>query len=153
MARPSKPVDLQTCHLTQEEKEARQEAEARLKGGNDKIKPPSHLTKEQKKIFKYIVKEMEASDILANLDIYILSTVVIAIDRMQIIDRMVNKKPELLIDRKLLATRKDSESAFFRACTELGLSPTARSRIANINVQAQINADDPVLKALEDDDE
>ncbi|EKY26563.1 phage terminase small subunit P27 family [Clostridium celatum] len=152
MARPSKPVNLQTCHLTQEERQARQEAEARLKGGSDKVKPPSYLSKEQKKIFKYIVKEMEASGVLANLDIYILSTVVIAIDRMQVIDKMVNSNPELLVERKLLGTRKDAESAFFRACTELGLSPTARSKIANINVQAQVNADDPVLKALRDDD-
>ena len=48
MARPSKPVNLQTCHLTQEERQARQEAEARLKGGSDKVKPPSYLSKEQR---------------------------------------------------------------------------------------------------------
>lgn len=153
MARPTKPVDLQTCHLTKEQMLTRKEAEEKLKGGNDKVKPPEHLTKGQRKIFRYIVNEMEASGVLANLDIYILSSVAIAIDRMQCIDKKINENIELLTDRKLLATRKDSELAFFRACNELGLSPAGRSKLANINIQAKVDVDDPIRKALAGDDE
>lgn len=153
MARPCKPVDLQTCHLTKEEMELRQEAEAKLKGGNDKIKPPKHLSKDQKKIFNYIVKEMETSGVLNNLDIYILTTCVICIDRMQKIDEMINNNINLLTDRKLLGTYKDSQSSFFRSCNELGISPASRSKLANLNLQAQVEADDELLKILRDDEE
>ncbi|OOM72507.1 hypothetical protein CLPUN_47000 [Clostridium puniceum] len=61
-------------HLTHEERKARQEQENKLKGKADKLKPPTYLNSHQKKIFKYIVSELESSGILGNLDIYILTT-------------------------------------------------------------------------------
>lgn len=152
MARPCKPVSLQTCHLTKEEKETRLEAEAKLKGGNDKIKPPKHLNKEQKKMFNFIVKEMEKSGVLTNLDIFILTECSTSICRKWEIDAMVNANPMLISDRKLMSSRKDCVTGFFRCCNELGLSPASRSKLANINLQAQLDSEDPLKKALEDDD-
>lgn len=61
-------------HLTEQERKNKIETEQKLKGSSDNIKPPKHLSAKQKKIFKYIVYELVNSDILGNLDIYVLST-------------------------------------------------------------------------------
>ena len=66
--------------LFKEEKDIRLRNEERLKGKDDKIKPPSYLNRNQKTIFKYIVQEMQESNVLSNLDIYILTSVSIAIE-------------------------------------------------------------------------
>ena len=153
MARPRKPIDLQSKHNSKEDIEAQKQAEEKLKGDNDKIKPPKHLTSSQKKIFKYIVTELKACGILTNLDVYILADTCINLDRMNHIDTMVNKDVSLLSDRKLMSTRKDCESAFFRCCNELSLSPQSRAKLAGLNVQAQLNEEDPLLKIWGDDDD
>lgn len=66
MARPSKNAGLISKNLTKEEIQIRTETEEKLKGAADKISPPRHLTTKQKKIFKYVVKELEASGILGS---------------------------------------------------------------------------------------
>ena len=37
---------------------------------------------------------------------------------------------------------------FFRCCNELGLSPQSRAKLANINVQAAQQEEDPLLTLL-----
>lgn len=152
-SKTSKPLALSSKHYTKEELEIRQANEDRLKGQSDKIKPPSYLNKNQKKIFKYIVEQLEASGILSNLDIYILADCCVSLDRIESIDRMINEDPKLLSDRKLLTTRKDCENAFFRCCSELCLTPQGRAKLVGINFQAQQDSEDPLLKALRDEDE
>ncbi|MGC7541783.1 hypothetical protein, partial [Pandoraea pneumonica] len=73
-------------NLTKEEKEIRLQTEEKLRGSADNISPPKHLNARQKKIFNYIVQELESSKILGNLDVYILGTAAIAIDRLQQIE-------------------------------------------------------------------
>lgn len=137
-------------HLTNDEKEARKQAEEVLKGGNDKIKPPTFLNTNAKKIFKYIVDEMESSGILSNLDIYILSECAIAIDRIQQSEKVLNKD---IFNKDALRIKESYMKEFFRAISELSLSPQSRAKLANLNVNAQINAKDPLLEALKDDDD
>ena len=92
MARPSKSAAVMVKNLTKEEKQARLEGEQRLKGNADNISPPGYLNKKQKSIFRYIVKNLEASAILGNLDIYVLTTCCIAIDRLQEIETLINEE-------------------------------------------------------------
>lgn len=150
MARPSKSVDIISKHLSTEERETRKQTEEALRGGNDKIKPPTHLNTNAKKIFKYIVEQMKASNILSNLDIYILSEVAIAIDRIQEAEKILNND---IFNKDALKIKESYMKEFFRACNELCLSPQSRAKLANINVNAQMNAKDPLLEALKDDDD
>ena len=93
MARPCKSIEGQSRHNSKEDIEKRKETENKLRGLADKIEfPPDYLTEEQKLIYKEIFNELKASQILSNLDIYILSSCSIAIDRLQYIEQIINKK-------------------------------------------------------------
>jgi P27 family predicted phage terminase small subunit len=138
-------------NLTKEEIQIRKDTEEKLKGAADNISPPRHLNARQKKIFNYIVDELKASGILGNLDIFILSTSAIAIDRIQEIEKQINKDIDKLQDRVLMSTKEKYTKEFFRACTELSLSPASRAKLGNINLQAKQNEEDPLLKVLSGD--
>ena len=148
MARPSKSVKTMSKNLTKEEKMIRAETEEKLRGGTDKISPPKHLNARQKKIFKYIVKELEASQILGNLDVYVLSQAAIAIDRLQEIEKMINEDTTRMFDKEVLAAKDKYTKDFFRCCNELSLSPQSRAKLGNINLQVKQQQEDPLLKVL-----
>lgn len=146
MARPTKSVNLIKKNLTKEEREQRTDGEKNLRGNKDKLKPPTYLNSKQKKIFKFIVNQLEKSGILGNLDIYILTTCSIAIDRLQVIEQMINENINRLTDKELLSAKDKYTKDLYRCCNELSLSPQARAKLANINVQKQ--EEDPLLKVL-----
>lgn len=145
MARPAMSVDVTAKNLTKEEIALRKESEAKLRGKSDKIKPPAYLNSNAKKIFNYIVKEMEESGILSNLDIYVLAICATSLDRIQEAERLLN---EDMFNKNARIVKSDYTKEFFRCCNELSLSPQARAKIGNINVQAAKEAEDPLLKAL-----
>ncbi len=147
MARPAMSANVTAKHLTNEEKNSRLETETKLKGSSDRLKPSAHLTVSQKKIFRFIVSNLENSGILSNLDNYVLSECSICIDRMQYIEKQVNDNPELLTDTSIMSTKDRYTKAFFRYCNELCLSPQARAKIANINLQKEEN---PLMELLND---
>lgn len=153
MGKPSTSVDLISKHLTKAEKQQRQEQEQLLKGNSDNISPPDHLTDNQVKIFNYIKGELEASKILVNLDSFILSLCAIALDRLQFIEDRVNKNPTLIMQNQLMSAKDKYTKDFYRCCSELSLSPQSRAKLANINKEVKENNEDPVLKAMRDDDE
>ena len=153
MARPCKPIETQSRHNTKKEIEERKKQEEMLKGLADKIKPPLHLNKEQKKIFKYIVEQLKASGILSNLDIYVLSTCSIAISRLIDIEHKINEDINNLWDKDLMSSKDKYTKDFFRCCNELSLSPQARAKIGSLSLQVKKQEEDPVVKALKGDDE
>lgn len=148
-----KPVALQTGHISEEEIENRREAEGKLKGVADKIKPPEHLSKDQKEIFKFIVGELEVSGMLGNLDIFILTSCSIAIDRINTIEKVINEKPALMKNTQLMSSKDKYSKEFFKCCSELSLSPQARAKMASLIIQDKDKAEDPLLKALRDDED
>lgn len=151
IARPAKSVNVMSKNLTKEELETRKNTEENLKGGANKISPPKHLSREQRRIFRNIVKELRESGILGNLDIYILSTCAISLDRIQTIETMINEKPILISDKDLRLANDKYTKDFFRCCNELSLSPQSRAKFANINMQVQQDKEDPLLKVLRGD--
>lgn len=153
MARPAKPISTQSRHNTKEEIEIRLEQEEKLKGNADKIRPPTYLSKDQKKIFKYIVSQLEASNILSNLDVYILTTASISIDRLVKIEQKINDNLDNLWDKDLMSSKDKYTKDFFRCCNELSLSPQARAKIGSLALQAKKDEVDPLVAALRDDDE
>ncbi len=150
MARPAMSAAVTAKHLSSAEKEAKTEVETNLRGKADKIKPPSYMTSAQKKIFRFIVHELEESQILGNLDIYVLAECSICIDRMQSIERKINSEPEQLNNSSLMSAKDKYTKSFFRCCNELCLSPQSRAKMANINLQGK--EDNPLIKLLNDDD-
>ena len=148
MARPSKSVKVMSKNLTKEEIAVRSEMEDKLRGGSERIIAPKYLTLDQKKIFNYIVSELHASGILGNLDVYILETCSIAIDRIQEIERLINHDMNNLVNKSLMSAKDKYTKDFFRCCNELSLSPQSRAKLGNLNLKAQEDADDPLLKLL-----
>lgn len=147
MGRPAKAVNTMSKHLSKVEMEERKEKEDCFKGKSDKIRPPTYLSASQKKIFRYIVKELEASEILGNLDIYILSTCSIAIDRLKEIETMINGDSELLLSKELMSAKDKYTKDLYRCCSELSLSPQSRAKLANINISAK--NENPLIKLLD----
>lgn len=150
MARPCKSAKVLTnCSQTKGEINKRIAHETKLKGKADKLKPPAHLNTNQRKLFKYIVNELEQADILGNLDVYILETCVIAIDRKREIDRLINDDINQAFDPQVIGAKKKYTDELFRCCNELSLSPQARAKLGNINLEAQKQNSDPLLKVLQ----
>ncbi len=135
-------------NLTKEEKKSREEAENKLRGGADNISPPNYLNDTQTQLFNYIVEQLNASGILGNLDIYILSTCVVAIDRLQEIEKLINEDIENLHDKDLMSAKDKYTKDFFRCCNELSLSPQSRAKLGNINLQSKQEEEDPLLKVI-----
>lgn len=148
MARPSKSVKVMSKNLTKEERELRLATEEKLKGGADNISPPTYLNARQKKIFNYIIQQLNESGILGNLDIYILSQASIAIDRLQQIEKIINKDINRIYDKDLIKAKSEYTKDFFRCCNELSLSPQSRAKLGNINLQAEQEKQDPLLQVL-----
>lgn len=150
MARPSKSAKTITSNIPPKDLARRQEEEERLKGAVDKLHPPKHLTEQQKEIFQYIVEQLRTSEILGNLDIYILATCSIAIDRLASIESMINNNAELLTNSAFMASKEKYTKDLYRCCNELSLSPQSRAKLANAGIKK--DEEDPLLAALRDDD-
>ena len=159
MARAPKPVELQTRHFTNAEIETRKAAEERLKGANNLIyKPPKHLSREEKKVYMFLVNELQASGILCNLDINILEQTVDSICRMKECNDLINQHGILikrangdLVKNPACTAYKDYNGIFNKCCMELGLSPSGRARLAQVNLNAKQDEEDPLLQALRGD--
>lgn len=147
MSRPAKSVMVSSGKISNEEKTARAEEEKKLRGADDKLKPPAYLSKTQKKFFKFIVDELKKSGILGNLDIYILACCSIALDRMQEIESAINEDIKLLRDRDFMASKDKYTKDFYRCCSELCLSPQARAKLAGAKFQ---KGGDDALERLKD---
>lgn len=153
MARPCKSAAVQADRsMNKDECADRLKNEELLKGGTDNLSPPEYLTNSQKQIYNYIVDNLRASGILGNLDVYVLTECSISIDRMQEIEKRINKNPDYMTSPPFLQAKDKYTKSFFRYCNELCLSPQARAKMANINVQAHQNEENPLLKLLMEDD-
>jgi P27 family predicted phage terminase small subunit len=149
MSRPSKSARvLHPKSQTKDEINTRIETEDKLKGNSDKLEPSSRLNANQKKIFKYIVAEMKASKILGNLDTYMLEMGAIAIDRLQNIEREVNRDFALIYNKELMNAKAKYTSDFLKFCNEACLSPQSRAKMGIISANKQQEEKDPLLKVL-----
>ncbi len=142
MSRPAKSAGLRSGHMTKNEKETRTIAENTVKGRASKLTPLKHLTEEQVSIFRKLVKELRNSNVLSNLDVYVLSNCAIAIDRVRQYDEMIAADHDLLCDRDVIGNRNKTVSEFLRYCNELCLSPQARAKIGAAAI-AKIKTENP----------
>ena len=151
MARPSKPANVIKGKHGKGKLRDRADEEEKLKGDVTKIKPSIILTKNQKKIFNFIVKSLEKSSILGGLDCYILERAAVCIDTLQQCEEVLNLEGLFDIEgspHPAYKIKKEELTHFFRFVNELSLSPQARAKLANLNLQVKEDEEDLVLKTL-----
>lgn len=155
VGRPAKPSAITNKMMSAKDKKTREDMENKLKGNNDKLKPESHLTLKQIKIFNFIYEELKASGILGNLDKYILSQTAVIIDRINECESLLNNDGVYVRDydgtirpNPVVKIRNDYMKDFYRACNELSLSPQARAKFGNINLDQAKHENDALLKVL-----
>lgn len=151
MGRPAMSAKVTAKHLSDAEMKSKLAAEERLRGKADRLRPPKYLTASQKKIFRFIVSELQESGVLGNLDVYVLAECSIALDRMQEIESQINSDFSMIASQSLMSAKDKYTRSFFRCCNELCLSPQSRAKIGNINLTAA--EENPLLKILSEEEE
>lgn len=152
MARPSKSVRVKTGAIASDVEAVRQDMEDKLRGENAAPEPPEGLTDGQREIFQFIVDGLVASDILGRLDVFVLESTAIAIDRLRYINSLIDEDPQFVMHTGLQNARAKYQSDLWRGCNELCLSPQARAKIGSLAAQKQKKETDPLLAALSADD-
>lgn len=145
MARPAKSVTTKTGQITKAEKEARTKVEKALKGGDD-LTPPPYLTESQVEVYNFILGQLEESNLLGQIDVFILSRAAVTIDRLKYMDQRAAEDPDLLFDNSFRLAQTQASSEFFRCCNELCLSPQARAKLSISAAKSQ----EPKKKTLMD---
>lgn len=153
MARPSKSVRVKSGAIAAGEAAVRQDVEDSLRGESIPPEPPEGLTDSQREIFRFIVKGLVASDILGRMDVFVLESTAVAIDRLRQINSMVDQDSSLLVSAAVQNSRAKYQSDLWRGCNELCLSPQARAKIGSLAAQKQKESKDPLLQALSGNDE
>ncbi|WP_113675472.1 P27 family phage terminase small subunit [Vallitalea guaymasensis] len=154
MSRPCKVISSQSRHNTKAEIEERQQAEESIRGKNDKIKQaPQNLTNSQVEIYNFIVNELADTEILNNLDVFILITCCRAVDRLNYIESAIDKNLSAVLSNKLMSAKDKYTKDLYRCCNELSLSPQSRAKLGSLALANKEKREDPVLQALREDDE
>ncbi len=148
MARPAKPIELQTRHNTKADKNARQQVQDSLKGDVEYVAPPYPLTDSQLLIFCRIRDVYQNVDLLGELDCYVLAECAVVIDRLQQLEMMINDNPDLLTDKDIMSIRKGYTQDYYRLCNELGLSPQSRAKLGSLSLQKDKQNNDKLLTLL-----
>lgn len=150
----STSVKLTKAHITNKEREIRTAVEDSIRGDELPPTPPKDLNTDQKKIFKFLYKELSPAKILSRLDLPTLKNACIVIDRLAKIDNKIETLMNLdgFVDLKILAKyhqmRNDYFGQFVTITRELCLSPTARAKMGTLAVREAQEAEDLLLKAL-----
>ena len=147
--RKVKNVNVNSAHMSKEQKQKRLQVEETLKNGEAEIKPSNRLNSNQKKIFNYIVSELKPSAILGNLDTFLLEAGAIAIDRLQAIEKEINRDFSMIYNRELMAAKTKYSNEFFKCCEQLALSPQSRAKFGVLALNQKMEEEDPLLNILQ----
>ena len=144
MARPRKSLDLQSKHLTQEEKSEKEVQENLIKADRDQLdKVPTWLGKEGKKEWKRLVKELKAINIVCNLDYNNLMAYCDAYEEYLLTAKQLKNEPKIIeytnkagitnkVQNPLLKIKKDNSDEMKKYAALLGLTIDSRLKIATI---------------------
>lgn len=164
MGRPKKPAVIKKGQSeSKEQLESRALIEEKLRGGDDLVYDyvPKTLSEDSQNYYRFIIRELKVSGILSNLDIPVLEEIsyllgeIIALKSdikeqgrmLQKVDRNGNSFP---IENPAINTYIKYLDRFNKLAAQLGLNPASRATLAAMNVDEQIQEDDPVAKALSD---
>lgn len=154
-----KPIDLKLGAIPKKEYEKRKTNESKLKG-NKKIssRAPQYLDDNGKKIYKNIINSLP-DDFLNNTDEYVVAIVADSLAKMQQCQEII-KKEGLLVEytNSAGATNIDQNKAiliyqkyneiFKKYISEIGLSPSARGKLAMLSDSNNESSKDKLLRAI-----
>ena len=165
MPRPKKPAELkQGSSESKEHLEQRAAVERDMKGNTDKLHNiPESLDETGRKYYLFIIDELEISGVLANLDIPIITQAADALSKMDQLDDILKTAPliytkfdkmgnEIPTEHPAIGAKMKYMSQFRALSTQLGLSPSSRAQLATMKMEEDADKDDPLLKALSEDD-
>lgn len=146
MPRKAKPIELHLLEgnknrKTKKEIEHRKAAEAALKPGSDKVKPPMWLCKHGKKVFKQLAAELMQIDLVTNIDVYAMARWAHCYVKYQECAEIVTRdgvetiKPNsagfpVAGPHPMLTTMKQLNEQMTKLESEFGLSPASRAKLA-----------------------
>lgn len=165
MGRPKKPASLKKGNSeSKEQLQERAELEENLMGSVDLIDTiPEYLDDLAKFYYKFLITELEISNILSNLDIPLLEQTSDCLSKMRQCDEILNRDGLIidLIDRygtqtikehPAVATKQKYLNQFRALSTQLGLSPSSRAQLAGMKVGEKEEEEDQLLKILNNED-
>lgn len=134
--------------------------EEKLKGNDDEVLiPPEDFNDTKKKMYSWLVREIELVGLIANLDkplleqavncLYAIKECEEVLERdglfVTVIDRNGNEEVK---EHNANKTIQSYMGKYGQICNQLGLSPSARAALASKKVEIKKQEEDPVLKAL-----
>ena len=128
-------------HLTKEEISQRMEAEAALRPDSDKVKPPTWLSKDAKKEFKFLAQALLDIKQMTNTDVHMLAVYCDAYVEYVECGRIVDAEGIILeytntagetnkIAHPALTKKKAAFDIMSKIAAEYGFTPSSRARIA-----------------------
>ena len=148
MGRPAKPAAVSSGKIGKDKRSTRQKKEELLKGKVDKLSPPDWLNERQKEVFTYVAQELAGGKIVGNVDVFVLTSFAVAVDRLEKIEQLLNRDSDAMLDRSLMLAKSKYTADFNTGIKELSLSPQARAKLGGINLDAEKESMDPVLMLL-----
>ena len=148
MAKSNMSVKVTSKMMSAKDRKIRETVEDSLKGVALSGRAPKNLTAPQAKIYRKLYKILLPSDMLSALDEKTLSNAAIIINRLDLIDEIINERVDNLYDRNLLAARKEYFNQYLQICKELCLSPSARAKMGTMAVNKSKMEADPLMKIL-----
>lgn len=161
MGRPRKPASLQTGNSTSKaEKERLAQAEQSLKGNDDMIYDiPEHLDELAIEYYKYLIKQLEETELLSNLDKPLVEQVADSLSKMRQCDEIINRDGILITEvnraghenqkeHPIISTKMKYLDRFRTLSTQLGMSPSSRAALAALNIEKLEEDSDQLLNIL-----
>lgn len=146
--------------MNSEQKEANIQEEKKLSGHNDKVyTAPDNLSEDAAEYYSFIVNELEISGILGNIDIPLLSQLAETLSYLDLCNAEINEKGLLvngldrngdpkLIENPASQVKLKYLREFKSLSNQVGLSPSSRSQLVEMNVTKQSEEEDPVLQIV-----
>lgn len=166
MSRRKKPVSLYKGNdLNKATLQARLEQEEKLRGTDEMLYDlPEYLDDMAKQYYVIIVKELEDSQILCNLDKPTIEQASDCLSKIRQCDDMINKEGIKVtqIDRygnkqekehPMIKTKHTYLARYQQLSNALGLDPASRASLAAKAVEKALENEDPLLKLLKGADE
>lgn len=146
--RPACSVKATRHAMTKEEKAIRTSIEDAGKGLELPATPPKDMSTAEKKIYRWLYRNLQENRFLGQLDIETMKEACFIIAGLHTINVEIRNDPTKLTDRDICAARKNYFEQYLKICHELCLSPAARAKMGTLAVSAHKQEKDPLLKIL-----
>lgn len=157
MAKPRKPAALkQGKSETKAQLKLREEMEMKLMGSANLIHlVPEHLDIKAQAYYQFLVKELEISGLITNLDVKLLEETAKCMSQLDECTEILKRDGILIYDANenpkehpTFKTQNTLQVAYRAFANQLGLSPAARAQLAGMQTKAKEDEADPLLQLL-----